>query len=196
MRAGACGSRISVSPRRRACRTATCVRPGLSPFTASPEQLRGDPPSIADDIYGLGALAYELLSGYPPYYPRFEVKRVLEEPVPEIKPAQLMPPQLARADHAHAVEAAGAAPALDAGRDRRARRHAQRHADLRLRVAVRRIAGGGATATMRRDASVLAAAEAAAQASARRWFRRASSRPREPSPNRTRCASCRLAARD
>ncbi len=70
------------------------VRPGLSPFTASPEQLRGDPPSIADDIYGLGALAYELLSGYPPYYPRFDVKRVLEEPVPELKPAQLMPPQL------------------------------------------------------------------------------------------------------
>jgi serine/threonine-protein kinase len=69
-------------------------RPGLSPFTASPEQLRGDPPSIADDIYGLGALAYELLSGYPPYYPRFDVKRVLEEPVPEIKPAQLMPAQL------------------------------------------------------------------------------------------------------
>src|SRR5690242_1598218 len=71
------------------------VRPGLSPFTASPEQLRGDPPAISDDIYGLGALAYELLSGYPPYYPRFEVKRALEEPVPELKPAQLMPHQLA-----------------------------------------------------------------------------------------------------
>src|SRR6516164_9176724 len=33
---------------------------GLSPFTASPEQLRGEPPSPGDDIYGLGALAYEL----------------------------------------------------------------------------------------------------------------------------------------
>ncbi len=31
---------------------------------------------------------------YPPYCPRFDVKRVLEEPVPEIKPAQLLPPQL------------------------------------------------------------------------------------------------------
>jgi serine/threonine protein kinase/tetratricopeptide (TPR) repeat protein len=65
-----------------------------SPFTASPEQLRGEPPSIADDIYGLGALAYELLSGYPPYYPRFDVKRVLEEPVPELKPSQQIPQQL------------------------------------------------------------------------------------------------------
>lgn len=40
---------------------------GHSPFTSSPEQLRGEPPSAADDIYGLGALAYELLSGHPPY---------------------------------------------------------------------------------------------------------------------------------
>src|SRR5882724_4539473 len=39
---------------------------GLSPFTASPEQLRGESPTEGDDIYGLGALAYELLSGYPP----------------------------------------------------------------------------------------------------------------------------------
>src|SRR6185437_303387 len=56
---------------------------GHSPFSASPEQLRGEPPSAADDIYGLGALAYELLSGHPPYYPNFELRRVLTQPVPE-----------------------------------------------------------------------------------------------------------------
>ena len=66
----------------------------LSPFTASPEQLRGEPPALTDDIYGLGALAYELLSGYPPHYPRFELKRVLEEPVAPLKPAQQIPPLL------------------------------------------------------------------------------------------------------
>ncbi len=70
------------------------AKASLSPFTASPEQLRGDPPSIADDIYGLGALAYELLSGYPPYYPRFEIRRALEEPVPELKPVHQIPPHL------------------------------------------------------------------------------------------------------
>jgi serine/threonine-protein kinase len=67
---------------------------GLSPFTASPEQLRGEPPSPADDIYGLGALAYELLSRYPPHYPHFDARRVQEEAVPPLVPAEQVPPQL------------------------------------------------------------------------------------------------------
>ncbi|MDB6091568.1 MAG: hypothetical protein JWN85_4352 [Gammaproteobacteria bacterium] len=67
---------------------------GLSPFTASPEQLRGEPPTPADDIYGLGALSYELLSGYPPYYPHFDIKRAQEEPVPKLVPTRQIPPQL------------------------------------------------------------------------------------------------------
>src|SRR5450755_4169391 len=69
-------------------------RSGLSPFSASPEQLRGEDPAISDDIYGLGALAYELLAGQPPYYPHFDVQRVLEEPVDELRPVQPTPPQL------------------------------------------------------------------------------------------------------
>jgi serine/threonine-protein kinase len=67
---------------------------GLSPFTASPEQLRGEPPSAADDVYGLGALAYELLSRYPPHYPHFDARRVQEEAVPPLVPAEQIPPQL------------------------------------------------------------------------------------------------------
>ena len=67
---------------------------GLSPFTASPQQLRGEAPTPADDIYGLGALAYELLSGYPPHYPQFDARKVQREPVPELVPAAQMPPQL------------------------------------------------------------------------------------------------------
>ena len=67
---------------------------GHSPFSASPEQLRGEPPSAADDIYGLGALAYELLSGHPPYYPNFELRRVLTQPVPELEPTRQIPPEL------------------------------------------------------------------------------------------------------
>jgi serine/threonine protein kinase len=67
---------------------------GLSPFTASPEQLRGEAPTESDDIYGLGALAYELLSGYPPYYPHFDIRRAQEEPVPALVPTRQIPPLL------------------------------------------------------------------------------------------------------
>ena len=72
------------------------MRSGLSPFTSSPEQLRGEAPTVADDIYGLGALVYELLAGQPPYYPHFDVERVLDvnEPVPELRTVQPTPPQL------------------------------------------------------------------------------------------------------
>ena len=66
----------------------------LSPFSASPQQLRGEPPAPADDVYGLGALAYELLSRYPPHYPSFDAQRVQREPVPPLRPAERMPLQL------------------------------------------------------------------------------------------------------
>jgi tetratricopeptide (TPR) repeat protein len=69
-------------------------RAGHSPFSASPEQLRGEPPSAADDIYGLGALAYELLSGHPPYYPNFDPKRAQVQPVPGLVPTRQIPPEL------------------------------------------------------------------------------------------------------
>jgi DNA-binding SARP family transcriptional activator/WD40 repeat protein len=37
-----------------------------SPAYASPEELRGDPPSVSNDIYSLGVLTYELLTGIRP----------------------------------------------------------------------------------------------------------------------------------
>jgi tetratricopeptide (TPR) repeat protein len=72
------------------------MRSGLSPFTSSPAQLRGDPPAVSDDIYGLGALVYELLAGQPPYYPHFDLERVLDldEAVPALRTVQPTPPQL------------------------------------------------------------------------------------------------------
>ena len=39
----------------------------LTPYYASPEQLRGEPVSTASDVYALGVLAYEVLSGRRPY---------------------------------------------------------------------------------------------------------------------------------
>jgi tRNA A-37 threonylcarbamoyl transferase component Bud32 len=39
----------------------------LTPVYASPEQLRGDPVTMASDIYSLGLILYELLAGASPY---------------------------------------------------------------------------------------------------------------------------------
>ena len=65
-----------------------------SPFSASPQQLRGAPATPTDDIYGLGALAYELLSGYPPFYPDFDLDRVQSQMPSDLRPVTPAPPQL------------------------------------------------------------------------------------------------------
>lgn len=50
-----------------------------SMFTMSPQQLDGAPAAASDDIYGFGALLYELLSGYPPLYPNATPDRIRTE---------------------------------------------------------------------------------------------------------------------
>lgn len=69
--------------------------PGGSPFSSSPQQLDGVPPSVADDVYGFGVLAYELLTGYPPFYP---------EPAPRRVRAELPAPMKARVAIPQALE--------------------------------------------------------------------------------------------
>jgi serine/threonine protein kinase len=63
-----------------------------SPFSASPQQRRNSEPSTLDDIYGLGALGYELLSAYPPYFP--SKPGAIEQQVPALKPVHPLPPVL------------------------------------------------------------------------------------------------------
>ncbi len=49
---------------------------GTLPYM-SPQQLMGFPPSVADDVYSLGATLYELLSSKPPFF-RGELTRQIE----------------------------------------------------------------------------------------------------------------------
>jgi len=87
--------RVRVTDFGTAARTgSTAALADGSPFSASPQQLRGDAATTADDVYGLGALAYELLSRYPPHYPDFDARRVQTEMPAALVPAHPAPPVL------------------------------------------------------------------------------------------------------
>lgn len=76
-----------VNPAERASRRHHGSTGMLTPDYASPEQVRGDPMTAATDVYSLGAVLYELLSGTRPH--RIEshcpeaVKRAVCEVLPE-----------------------------------------------------------------------------------------------------------------
>jgi non-specific serine/threonine protein kinase/serine/threonine-protein kinase len=72
--------------------------PGLrmmTPDYASPEQVRGEPITTASDVYSLGVLLYELLSGHRPYQIKSrtpeEAVRVVADTEP-VRPSAAAPP--------------------------------------------------------------------------------------------------------
>ena len=83
-----------------------------SPFSASPQQLRGDGGDPADDVYGLGALAHELLTRYPPFYPHFNAAQVQEQDPPRPVPVQPAPVELLDLVQAMLARDGAARPAL------------------------------------------------------------------------------------
>ncbi|MDY0747472.1 protein kinase [Paucibacter sp. R3-3] len=68
----------------------TLTQQGQRPMTpqyASPEQVRGEEPGVASDVYSLGVLAYRLLSGSDPYADAYAPHRAaLEQAILEHEP--------------------------------------------------------------------------------------------------------------
>jgi TolB-like protein/Tfp pilus assembly protein PilF len=70
----------------------------LTPICASPEQAKGDPITVATDIYSLGALLYEMLSDQKPH--RFSTARPTREELAFVVGEQVPPPPSAVASDA------------------------------------------------------------------------------------------------
>ncbi len=58
----------------------------MTPEYASPEQVRGNPISTASDVYSLGVLLYELVTGHRPYRLHSRVKAEIERVICEVDP--------------------------------------------------------------------------------------------------------------
>ncbi len=72
----------------------------LTPEYAAPEQVRGDAPTTATDVYSLGAVLYELLSGKKAYefssHSLTEILRVLDQDIPLLAHRPDLPKALQR----------------------------------------------------------------------------------------------------
>src|SRR5262249_54245838 len=64
------------------------LAPALTPEYASPEQIRGEPITTASDVYSLGVVLYQLLTGRSPYPGETRTSHELARAVCELDPGR------------------------------------------------------------------------------------------------------------
>ena len=53
-------------------------------FYMSPEKIRSETPNVLDDVYSLGVVAYECMTGHPPFFKGDVVNDILTKPAPKL----------------------------------------------------------------------------------------------------------------
>ena len=89
------------------------VRGGGSAFAKSPQQLNGAPPDPADDVYGFGALLYDLISGHPPFWPNATADRVRSATLAALSSPHALPDGLADLIARMLAKSAAERPSMD-----------------------------------------------------------------------------------
>lgn len=81
-----------------------------SPYSMSPQRYAAEPAAVADDVYAVGALLYELIGGHPPFYPDVNAERVRNDVPPLLVGRPPVPDELAELVAGCLAKEAGSRP--------------------------------------------------------------------------------------